>query len=658
MRYGLLTLLLFLAQPQVGAAADPGLESQRAAFRTAWVAAERGDWRSVEPLLGDIGQYPLLPDLQAVYLRATIARQPDEQVAQFLESNAALWISPSLRSRWIHAAAKRGDWERFLEIYRSHYAEAGNRDLDCLAARAMANSGDAAGFVDAAQRLWLVGFSQPKTCDPVFATLKKNNLLTPQLIGARLDLALAAEQFGLASYLAGQLDDAQRRRVKRWRNMRDAPETELERVAAAPIAAAQIPWVVYGLDRLARHDPDLSARLLPRVSAVIALDPAEHDRLTRKTALWSARKYLPAGLDRIRALPQSARDDEIAVAWARAALRAEDWDDVLTAIAAMEAATADDSTWQFWRARALNETGDRNRAEPIFEALARERGYHSFLAADRLDLPYTFSHAPAIADEPVIEAIAGRSDFVRARELFAVGLDSGGRIEWQRALAGLDRHERGQAAILAHRWGWHSRAIAAASANGFINDLEIRFPAPYQELFERHSPAANVAVSWAYGITRSESLFMRDVSSPAGAIGLMQLMPATGAATARELNLPYAGRGSLVDPQVNITLGTSYLGKMLARFDGNQVVATAAYNAGPHRVDAWLPESGNMAADVWVETIPFRETRSYVKRVLAAETVFLWRLNGSTVRLSERMPAVRARADASALTASGQDATR
>jgi soluble lytic murein transglycosylase len=144
---------------------------------------------------------------------------------------------------------------------------------------------------------------------------------------------------------------------------------------------------------------------------------------------------------------------------------------------------------------------------------------------------------------------------------------------------------------------------------------------------------------------------MRDVSSPAGAIGLMQLMPATGASTARELNLRYSGRASLTDPQVNIALGTTYLGKMLARFDGNQVAATAAYNAGPERVERWLPDSAAMPADVWVETIPFRETRGYVKRVLAAETVFLWRLNGRVTRLTTRMPEVRPRSQMTALAA-------
>ena len=133
---------------------------------------------------------------------------------------------------------------------------------------------------------------------------------------------------------------------------------------------------------------------------------------------------------------------------------------------------------------------------------------------------------------------------------------------------------------------------------------------------------------------------MRDVRSHAGAIGLMQLMPATGRDVAREIKLPYSGVTTLIDPVSNIRLGTSYLAQMAERYDGNQVLATAAYNAGPHRVDGWLPASGSVDARVWIENIPFNETRKYVKRVLAAQTIFHWRLTGDIRRLSDELPLV------------------
>ncbi|MGW8367875.1 MAG: transglycosylase SLT domain-containing protein [Gammaproteobacteria bacterium] len=658
MRRNLIILILSLAPGFGGSATNDELTAQRDAFREAWVEAERGDWLAVQPRLSELRGYPLLPDLHAVYLRATIKQQDDADIAEFLTANNSLWISASLRYRWIQVLADRGDWERFLEIYRAEYAQAGDRKLDCQAAEAMARTGDAEGFAKASRRLWLVGISQPKDCDPVFDRLRETGRMTDELIRERVGLALDAEQFGLATYLARQIDEEQQHRVARWQRMRSAPAAELGKPEFEVVSDDDAELVIYGLDRLARQEPDTAARLLSGFAGAAAIGPAERERLEREIALWSARDYLPTAPDRLAALPDSARDDVVCVAWARSALRAGDWSDVLLAISAMSPDEAADSSWRYWRARALAETGDRLAAAEIFTALARERGYHSFLSADRLDLPYTLGHTPAEADETVIDVLAEKSDIVRARELFAVGLDSGGRIEWQRAMASLSQSERAQASILAHRWGWHSRAIATASSSGLVNDLEIRFPAPYRDLFEDLSPRAKVPVSWAYGITRSESLFMRDVSSPAGAIGLMQLMPATGASTARELNLRYSGRASLTDPQVNIALGTTYLGKMLARFDGNQVAATAAYNAGPERVERWLPDSAAMPADVWVETIPFRETRGYVKRVLAAETVFLWRLNGRVTRLTTRMPDVRPRSQMTALAAGQRKSER
>jgi len=640
MRWRLTLLFLSLLGAASALGSDADLDKQRAVFREAWIEAERGDWRAVQPRLGDLDGYPLLPDLEAVYLRATIKQQPNADIARFLDANDALWITPSLRRRWINTLAQRYDWQSFLEVYRSHYTGAGDTRLDCVAAEAMANTGDAEGFERESRRLWLVGISQPKECDAVFARLRESGQLTDDLILARLDLALEAEQFGLATYLARQLDDTQQQRVKRWQRMRDEPATELGTPKPLRGADRDSDLVIFGLDRLARNEPDSAAQLLPHYSAAAIVSSAEQQRLERKIALWSARKYLPAALERIHALEEAAIDDDICVAWTRAALRESAWHETLAAIAAMSAGEAGDSAWLYWRARGLAKIGESAAAAAIFQTLAGERGYHSFLAADRLDLPYNFGHKPAAADDAVIDALEQRPDIVRARELFAVGLDSAGRIEWQRAVSRLDRDARAQAAIMAHRWGWHSRAIATGSANGLIDDLDIRFPAPYLELYESLSPRANIATSWAYGITRSESLFMRDVSSPAGAIGLMQLMPATGASTAREINLSYSGSGSLTDPQVNIALGTTYLGKMLTRFNGNQVLATAAYNAGPRRIERWLPETAAMPADIWVETIPFRETRGYVKRVMAAETVFLWRLTGTVSRLSSRMPEV------------------
>jgi soluble lytic murein transglycosylase len=233
-------------------------------------------------------------------------------------------------------------------------------------------------------------------------------------------------------------------------------------------------------------------------------------------------------------------------------------------------------------------------------------------------------------------------ELVRARELFLVGQEGRGRSEWDAATSTLTSEEQAQAALLADSWGWHSRAIATVASAGHFDDLRVRYPLPWQDDFGRSAQTAGIPDSLAYGIARSESLFMRDIRSSAGAIGIMQLMPDTGRSTAQELSLPWSGRITLTDSSVNIRLGTWYLGKMLNRFDRNPVLATAAYNAGPRRVADWLPRSGTLDARIWIENIPFNETRGYVRRVLADDVIFNWRLTGKSRRLSDVLPDINA----------------
>jgi soluble lytic murein transglycosylase len=278
---------------------------------------------------------------------------------------------------------------------------------------------------------------------------------------------------------------------------------------------------------------------------------------------------------------------------ARNSLREGRWKRLLIDISLMPAAERNSEEWRYWRAIGEIESGQVLNAMADLESLRLERSFYGFLAADKLGRNYEFDHAVLGANEDRLATLEARPAVIRARELFYVGQYGRGRSEWDAVIRHLSDEDKMQAAILAHRWGWHSRAISAAASLGEYDDLAIRYPLPYRETFEQFSSQASISSTWAYGIARSESLFMRDVRSGAGAIGLMQLMPATGRDVAKEIKLPYSGLATLVNPESNIQLGTTYLGKMAERYGGNQVLATAAYNAGPHRVDRWLPAYGS-----------------------------------------------------------------
>ena len=622
-------------------AQGPDLSDERALFIKLRPSAERGNWSAIEPHLDELADYPLLPDLRAAWLRRRMGPATDQEMARFLNANASLGFTNGLRLSWARSMAARGEWARYLSVYETHLAAREDTSLDCFALRARLALGPDDALADDALPYWLSAFSQPKECDPVFEYLEESGALTPERRRARIDLALEAGQLRLARYLARPLPATEQTRIERWARMQSDPARELQKPGQFRDDDS-LRLAAYGLRRLARRDPVRAAQVLPEYETA-GLSDARIQEIRRSIALTAARRFMPEARG-LLAGTTGPDDEELVGQWrVRLALRDQDWTGALAAIDSLSESEAERENWRYWRAHSLARSDRGDEAAPAFEQLASTRDYYGFLAADQIDASYTMSHAPTPADEETILDLASRPAIIRCRELFLTGLNGRGRLEWTAAMAALDDAEKEQASILAHRWGWHSRAIRTASRYGLDDDLELRFPLPWQESFELFSERVSIEPTWAYGVARSESLFMPDVASSAGAIGLMQLMPATGKETARKNGISYQNRYSLMDPDKNIALGTSYLAEMLARFDNNRVLATAAYNAGPHRVERWLPANPGMPAAVWVESVPFRETRQYVRRVLAAETVFDWRMNGESERLSERMPAVPAK---------------
>ena len=630
----------------LGAAAPASeLDEQRELFRQLYGDAELGRWDAVDALSAGererLQAYILWPDLRAAWLRATIRTADRDDVEAFLREYGTLKPARELRYRYALHLADSGRLDEYLDLYRSYYQGQDVARLDCIALDAEIASGNGDRIAHRGRDLWLTGNSQADECDPVFEWMREAQLLTQDDYRARFALAIDAREFTRARWLARSLDEAALEQANDWLKARSKPEHFVDthaRRADTEVARQQL---AYAVERMTYRDPQKALELWQRVASIYAFAPRVRHATLRHIALWTARDNLSGAYELLTGLPPEAQDEEVMRWRARVSLRAERWTDLLSDIAMMSAEEHDSEQWRYWRGIALARGGRDGPARAMLEPLAAERSYYGFLAADELGLPYAFAHNTLAADESVIETLAKRHDLLRARELFLVGLDGRGRSEWDAAIAGLSAAEKTQAAVLAQRWGWYSRAIATAASAGRYDDLALRYPLPFRQSFEQHASAASIPTTWALGIARSESLFMRDVRSRAGAIGLMQLMPATGRQVAREIKLPYSGLDTLTDPNQNIRLGTSYLGSMIARYDGNQVLATAAYNAGPHRVDRWLPQSSVVDARIWIENIPFNETRKYVRRVLAAETIFHWRLTGEMRRLSDSLPQVR-----------------
>ncbi len=616
----------------------------RELFQRVYETVERGDWSPVGDLSArerqTLGNYLLWPDLRAAWLRANLGSVPAADIDAFLARHGTLRPARELRYRYALHLGRGAEFAAFQDLYEQFYQGSGVATLDCLSLQAEIAAGRHARIPGRAIELWLVGRSQVSECDPVFDYLRENDLLGPVEYRKRFALAIEAREFRLARWLGRSIDQAHVDAAARWMQAQSDPQGFLARHERGSDSDTYRAQLAYAAERLTYRDPLAALRGWETIEPQYGFAGEQRLRIRRHIALWAARDNLADAYRLLEDLPDAAQNTEVLRWRARTSLRERNWQRLLADIGAMGAAEREREEWRYWHAVALQRTGHAAAAEAAFETLATERSYYGFLAADELGAPYALGHESLAASDAALAALENKPGFARARELFLVGLEGRGRSEWDAAVRNLADDEKMHAAVLAHRWGWHSRAIAVASSLGAYDDLAIRYPLPWQELFETASTAASIDPTWAYGVARSESLFMRDVRSRAGAIGLMQLMPTTGKRVARQLSLPYQGLGTLTDPAANIRLGTSYLGQMAERFGGNRVLATAAYNAGPQRVEEWLPRHEPEDARAWIENIPFNETRGYVKRVLTAETIFHWRMTGNARRLSDALPPI------------------
>jgi soluble lytic murein transglycosylase len=630
---GLVVAALALAGIGAAMAQEPGA-AQREAFGRAWQAGARGDRAEFEQLMPGLQGYLLYPYLRYEDLRHRRASASDEEMAGFLAKHADWAFADALEAAWLRSLASREQWDSLM-TYGEGARDAGVR---CAYAQARIRHGKIDGLVPVAQALWNVGRSQPDSCDAVFQWLQKQGGITAGLAWQRIQRSMEARQPRLALYLARFLPKEERIWVDRWYQQDRGGYQKLEIASQWPDQDKSRDIADYGLRRLARSDPDRAWRIYQDLAGHIHWPVEQDHRLLREIALWSAVNGSLATPQRMRAVPGSARDDRLLEWWVRQSLATGAWGEVLQVVAAMSPETADDSRWQYWKARALLETGASAAANALLAELAQEAGYHGFLAADLLQLPYVVCPELPTVSLSDIESLGRQERFARSLELRQVGVRNWSRSEWILAARDLDKQGLRTAAGLAVREDWPAMAIAALGNSGDWRWYEWRFPLNHSHLVDARSNALNLDPAWVMGLMRSESAMAEDALSAAGARGLMQVTPDTARQLARRHGFTYTGSEQLYRAEDNVQFGTAYLRDLLDRFGGNPVLAAGAYNAGPNAVERWLREPTPSDPTIWVETLPYFETRDYIPRVLAFATIYDWRLQRPVSRISARMP--------------------
>lgn len=626
----LLILVAGLWLAGAAAAAEP-TDAQRTAFKQAYAAALQGGdgWKAAASSLQG---YPLYPYLEAAALTHDIRQVQRPQVEDYLKRYPALLPASDLRRDFLTELARRQDWDNFLAMYQPGLGDA----LTCNALQAQLSKGSQLDFDRDLSSLW----SKPKlpgACDPVLSAAHDQGLLTPQRLWDRIDRAADAVQPGTINALAAWLPAGDAESARRI-------ASALSDAGTAAVAANQWPdsprnrqAAMLALERLARRQSVTADIAWQKLQEHFAFTPDQRNRVMYALALFHATDYDASAISRLTALPASVQTDTSREWRVRAALAQQDWPAVLAAIDAMTATQQQDGEWRWFRARALTELGRSDEAQQVLTRLAAEPTFHGFLAADRIKAPYGICPIELKGNPQRERSLLANQGLVRAFELYAVGLPRQARREWTQALDGADQETQKQAVELAYRRGWYDRAVFTFNTGDALRYYEQRFPLASQDGLVPQAEEAGIDPSWAYAILRAESAWMADARSGADARGLMQLLPSTAALVAKRNGITWLGGDSLYDPVTNIILGTRYLAQMASRFNGAPWLASAAYNAGPGKVDQWLEARGSLPVDLFIATIPYKETREYVARVMSFAVIYDWRQHGNAVTLSQRL---------------------
>lgn len=628
--FGAVVALAIASLPMAPARAQVAAE---ASVRAALEAAARGDVDAARK--AGLDDHLLAGWIEYAALVKGIDDLAVARATDFLSRHRGQPVAAAFREQWLAELADRGDWRAFLAAWTPGI-EGTSLSCHALHARHATGAADAA-WGSAAQALWRgAGESLPEACDPVFAALEARGGLTPELRWARFDAAAEAGSTGVLRFLARDVPGADRALAERYASWFAAPDGS---AASWPKTARSRHVASHGLSHLAGSDPERAAALLPGVATGLGFDDAERGRVQYAAALWSVASYLPGSAQRLAAVPASAYDARLHEWRVREALSRKDWPAALAAIRAMPAEQRASSKYAYFEGRLAELTGDAATARERYAAAARHADYHGFLAADRVDAPYALCPWRPVHDPADVAKVVGDPAFRRALLLYRADRPGWAAREWKDALTRFDDAQRHVAIARAQDdAGWFDRAVFYLGDDkpDELRLYDLRFPLEHEAVLRREAARHQLDPAWIAAQIRAESTFTAHARSGADARGLMQVLPATGAAVARRLGMPWRGPGSLYEPETNIVLGTAYLRQMLDKH-GAPHVAIAAYNAGPTPVARWQAERPGLDPDFWIETMNYHETRDYVPRVLAFSVLYDWRLDGEARRLSDRL---------------------
>lgn len=587
-------------------------------------------------ILSKLKSYPLYPYLLEAGLRKQIENvDKHTQSTDFLEKYKGMPVVTRLRRKWLSYLERNEKWE---DISRLHIPS-GFSSQRCIYQKSLYHLGMQESAFESIEKLWVTRVKIPNACRFLVEKWSTSGAMSNDLVWERIFLLLRHSRIVEAKKLDENLSADERVISYLLFTIHEQPEllADLNKFITDNEHYDKI--VVHGIHRLATRDLELALELWSEVR----LEHDINEKLYKDTEIYLARKmaykHHTSAFERFTEIDEQSlaiKDKQLML---RISISSQNWYEILEAISTFSQSQQMSDRLQYWSARAYEKINRLNEALVIYKALSRKQGYYGFLSADRLSLEYTIGNPTEYSiNLDSVNVIEDTPDVMRARELFMVGQIADARREWRHSSRYYNNEQLLQAAHLSQRWGWYDRAIFALARTPFKDALELRFPLVHKEHISASALRNEIEPAWVFALIRQESAFISDALSSSGALGLMQLMPKTARQVGRKLKIRRLRSTDILDVKTNIRLGTNYLSGRYKYFDQHKVLATAAYNAGPHRVKQWLPDEGSIPADVWIDSIPFKETRNYVKNILAYLVIYEKRLGLEPKKMSLRMP--------------------
>jgi soluble lytic murein transglycosylase len=553
------------------------------------------------------------------------------EVRSFLARYSDFPFSERIRAEWLKKLAKRQEWPLFFEEQPLLSLE--DTAVSCQALVGRTIQGDE-GALAQGKPLWLNPADQPSECDALFDRMVKSGVLTADDIWARVRLALEQGKISVAKGALKRLPQFDTANLKLLDKAYENPQRVLEKKIFTSKTRLGRELNLYALERVSRSQPELALELWQDIR--VAYPQTDQQYLWARMALHAARRHDPRALEWYDKAGDAALVPE-QVAWkARAALRAKRWDALLKTIATMPSEMQQEPVWRYWNGRALKEKGQIVAANALLLPLARERTYYGLLAEEEVGEIISAPPLSYTAGKEEVQAVRNLSGVQRALELHRLDMRWESRNEWAWAMRSLNDKQLIAAAEVAFREEWYDIAINTAEKTTLTHDFAMRYPTPYREKMQAYVRENDLDEAWVYGLIRQESRFISYARSGVGAAGLMQVMPATAKWIAKRMGLDDYHHGMINQLDTNIQFGTHYLRYALDQMDGQSLMATAAYNAGPGRARKWATEQPLEGA-IYAETIPFSETRNYVQKVMGNAYFYAHRLGTRMQTLKQRL---------------------